>query len=119
MKSGLFQGSVLGPLLFSLFKQIHSFSVVNSLSVNPATIQCILIGPLALLSTVNHHVISETVFNNNNNITLSNNVKSLGVIIDKSLSWAAHFTTLYRNVYHSLHYVNRLKILLPARIKQV
>lgn len=104
--------------LNSDLKAVEEWSKDICLSLNAQKTKCILIGSKNIASRALNDT-TESIKLNNTTIPFENQpVVSLGLTIDTQLSWEAHISRVCKNVYGSLHSLNRLRNILPSKIKK-
>ncbi|KAJ0174360.1 hypothetical protein K1T71_010506 [Dendrolimus kikuchii] len=96
--------------------RIHNWSTSHGLSVNPGKTQAIIIGSSRTMSQIDFELLPDVMFHNSY-IPISDQVKNLGVIIDKELCWRPHITELSRKIFASYASLRRLKKFLPTATK--
>ena len=92
---------------------VSEWAKANALQINPNKSKCILIGKANLEPTNIPHISI-----NNASIPLCTSVKNLGIMMNSNLTWSDHINSIVKKAFYALHFLNRLRDLLPERIKK-
>ena len=87
--------------------KVQDYFLKNGLMVNPNKTQCIFFGSKQLLSHVPNDI---SVYFNGNCISPSNNVKNLGLHMDRYLHFDVHINEITKKVIGMLSYLSRISM---------
>lgn len=99
-------------------KSISQWCTTNFLSLNPSKCQVLVVGfPKSVSRVLN---------NNPKNVVLDNNavpfekkvVNDLGILVDSNLTWHEHVQRTCKQVFFSLHSLNRFRNIFPIELKK-
>uniref|UniRef100_A0A669BU93 Reverse transcriptase domain-containing protein n=1 Tax=Oreochromis niloticus TaxID=8128 RepID=A0A669BU93_ORENI len=103
--------SALPPSSLTLcLAKLNSWFSSNFLKLNSNKSELLLVGTKSTLSRTN----SFSITINNSPVSVSSSVKSLGVILDSTLSFNSHINNITRSAYFQLRNINRLRPFLTS-----
>lgn len=97
-------------------KSISEWAKAYGLHINPGKSQAIIIGGKQLRSRLSDPILPP-IYLDGTQITLTDSVKNLGVIVDRHLSWSSHVAEISRKVHFALHSLRCLQGFLPQHTK--
>lgn len=99
-------------------QHLTAWSSKHNLQINPDKTQCIIFGTQKQTKMINLEKLSQ-IHINAVPIKLLECVKSLGVYMDRNLTWNEHVSHICKKVYCSLHSLKRLKNFLPENLIKI
>jgi hypothetical protein len=102
--------------MYEDIKRLAEWSVSHGLKINEKKTQSILIGYSRLLNKVDVHSVSKIMVNGVH-LEYSDYVRNLGLIINKTLTWADQVNSTCNKVFSALRQLRRNNHLLPRSVR--